>query len=51
MEITLTNALQNYLAYENYLDKYSRKIYSSLQHLKICCLLLTAFPIRLKIII
>lgn len=49
IEITVTSVLQNYSAYEDYLDKYPRSVYNSVQHLNICYLPLIVFPIHLKI--
>lgn len=46
--ITLKDELQNYLTYENYLDKYLMNVYNIKKHLQIYFLLLIEFPIDLK---
>lgn len=46
--ITLKDELQNYLTYENYLDKYLMNACNIKKHLQIYFLLLIEFPIDLK---
>lgn len=46
--ITLKDELQNYLTYENYLDKYLMNACNIKKHLQIYFLLLIEFPIGLK---
>lgn len=46
--ITLKDELQNYLTYENYLDKYLMNAYNIKKHLQIYSLLLIEYPTDLK---
>lgn len=46
--LTLKDKLQNYLTYENYLDKYLMNACNIKKHLQIYFLLLIEFPIDLK---
>lgn len=46
--ITLKDELQNYLTYENYLDKYLMNACNIKKHLQIYSLLLIEYPIDLK---
>lgn len=46
--ITLKDELQNYLTYENYLDKYLMNACNIKKHLQIYSLLLIVYPTDLK---